>query len=265
MYNFFQKTYNNNIMENLDLKKDFEKALKENEFIVFLQPQFDSRTEKLVGAEALVRRIIGDKLLSPDSFIPLYEKAGLIERLDTYVLEEVCKLQQSWNKKGFFLRISVNESANHLSNEKHGQDLIELLNKYDVSPEFIELEVTESAVIKDIEIAKKAHKRIHELGFITAMDDFGVGYSSFNMLKNIPIDILKIDKSFLDGLLEHRRFQIILESIVDMAHKLRILTIMEGVENRQEIEYLKEIGIDIFQGYYFSKPISINEFENRYI
>ena len=97
------------------------------------------------------------------------------------------------------------------------------------------------------------------------MNDFGVGYSSFNMLKNIPIDILKIDKSFLDGLLEHRRFQIILESIVDMAHKLRILTIMEGVENRQEIEYLKEIGIDIFQGYYFSKPISINEFENRYI
>ena len=96
-------------MENLDLKKDFEKALKENEFIVFLQPQFDSRTEKLVGAEALVRRIIGDKLLSPDNFIPLYEKAGLIERLDNYVLEEVCKLQQKWNKKGFFFRISVNE------------------------------------------------------------------------------------------------------------------------------------------------------------
>ena len=180
-------------------------------------------------------------------------------------MEEVCKILQTWQQKGTFVHISVNESARHLSNEQHGQDLIELLSKYNISPKFIELEVTESAVIQNIEIAKKAHSRIYELGFITSMDDFGVGYSSFSMLKNIPIDVLKIDKSFLDGLLEHRRFQIILESIVDMAHKLRILTVMEGVELKKEVEYLKEIGIDILQGYYFSKPIPVEEFEKQYM
>lgn len=253
------------MMENLDLKKDFEKALKEHEFQVFLQPKFDSRTEKLVSAEALVRRILANKVLSPDNFIPLYEETGLIERLDFYVLEEVCKVLQKWQQKNFFLNISVNESATHLSNEQHGQDLVDLLNKYGISPKFIELEVTESAVIQNIEIAKKAHNRIHELGFITAMDDFGVGYSSFAVLKNIPIDVLKIDKSFLDGLLNNRRFQIILESIVDMAHKLRMITVMEGIELKQEVEYLREIGIDIFQGYYFSKPISVEEFERHYL
>ena len=265
MYNIFFRAHTNLMMENLDLKKDFEKALKEREFEVFLQPKFDSRSEKLVGAEALVRRVVGGKILSPDNFIPLYEKTGLIERLDFYVLEEVCKILQKWQQRGTFFHISVNESARHLSNEQHGQDLIELLDKYDISPQFIELEVTESAVIQNIEIAQKAHNRIHELGFITAMDDFGVAYSSFAMLKSIPIDVLKIDKSFLDGLLKHRRFQIILESIVDMAHKLKMLTVMEGVEVKQEVEYLREIGIDIFQGYYFSKPLSIEEFEKHYL
>ena len=265
MHNFQKIGYANLMMENFDLKKDFEKALREHEFKVFLQPKFDGQTETLVGAEALVRRIIGPKILSPDSFIPLYEKEGLITRLDLYLLEEVCKNLQKWKYNGFSIPISVNESAKHLSNEYHGQELLQLLNKYGIEPSSIELEVTESAVIENIEIAQKAHKRMHELGFITAMDDFGVGYSSFSMLKSIPIDVLKIDKSFLDGLLEHRRFQIILESIVDMAHKLRMTTVMEGVESRQELEYLKEIGIDVFQGYYFSKPIPIEEFERRYL
>ena len=257
--------HTNIMMENLDLKKDFEKALREHEFQVFLQPQFDSQTKKIVGAEALGRRMIGSKILSPDSFIPLYEKEGLITRLDLYLLEEVCKNLQKWKQNGFSIPISVNESAKHLSNEYHGQELLQLLNKYGIEPSSIELEVTESAVIENIQVAQRAHKRMHELGFITAMDDFGVGYSSFSMLKSIPIDVLKIDKSFLDGLLEHRRFQIILESIVDMAHKLRMITVMEGVESRQEVEYLKEIGIDVFQGYYFSKPIPIEEFERRYL
>ena len=253
------------MMENLDLKNDFERALKSNEFHVFLQPKFDSKTEKLVGAEALVRRIKDGKIFMPDSFIPIYEQNGLIERLDFYVLEKVCSTLQKWKESDFSITISVNESAKHLSNEHHGQDLLKLLSKYDISPNLIELEVTESAVIQNIKVAQKAHARIHELGFITSMDDFGVGYSSFSMLKNVPIDVLKIDKSFLDGLLTNRRFQIILESIVDMAHKLKMTTVMEGVETLPEVEYLKEIGIDILQGYYFSKPILIIEFERRYL
>lgn len=253
------------MMKSLDIKKDFEKAIKNNEFHVFLQPKFDSQTEKLIGAEALVRRIIGNEILFPDSFIPLYEEDGLITDLDFYVMDKVCNILHDWQQSGHFLTVSVNESARNFSNEHHGQELIQLVNQYGISPNFIELEVTESAVIENIEVAKKAHEIIQELGFTTSMDDFGVGYSSFSMLKSIPIDVLKIDKSFLSGLLEHRRFQIILESIVDMAHKLRMTTVMEGVETLSEVEYLKEIGIDILQGYYFSKPIPVEEFEKRYL
>ena len=120
-------------------------------------------------------------------------------------------------------------------------------------------------MIQDIEKARKAQERMHELGFIISMDDFGVGYSSFSMLKNIIIDVLKIDKIFLKDIFKHRRYQIILESIIDMAHKLRIITVMEGVKNKKEMEYLQEIGCDILQGYYFDKPLPISEFEKKYI
>ncbi len=253
------------MMENLDLIEDFEKALEKHEFKVFLQPKFDTKTERIVGCEALVRRIHEGKIFMPDSFIPLYEEKGLITKLDYFVFESVCQILQNWKLKNTLLPISVNESFLNLSNEYHAGELMELVKYYDISPRFIEIEVTESAVIKDIEIAKKAHSRIHELGFMTSMDDFGVAYSSFSMLKLIPIDVLKIDKSFLDDLLKHRRYQIILESIVDMAHKLRIKTVIEGVESKQEVEYLKEIGVDILQGYYFSKPLSVSEFEQIYL
>lgn len=249
----------------IELEKDFQNGIQNHEFQIYLQPKVDAVTEKLVGAEALVRRVTKNKIIFPDEFIPLYESFGLIIQLDLYVMEQVCILLQKWNKKGIYLPISVNESPKHLMNEEHGKDLLNLLNTYHILPQFIELEVTEGAVIQDIEIAKKAQTRMHELGFLTSMDDFGVGYSSFSMLRSIPIDILKVDKSFLDGLLNHRRYQIILESIIDMAHKLRIKTVIEGVETREEIEYLKEIGCDILQGYFFDKPLPINLFEDKYI
>ena len=264
MYKSSKNTHTNFMMKLVDLEKDFQEGIKNKEFQVYLQPKVDAVTEKLVGAEALIRRVKNNAVIFPDEFIPLYEKLGLIIQLDLFVMEQVCILLQKWNKKGIYLPISVNESPKHLMNEEHGKDLLNLLNTYHVSPNFIELEVTEGAVIQDIKIAKKAQKRMHNLGFLTSMDDFGVGYSSFSMLRSIPIDILKIDKSFLDGLLKHRRYQIILESIIDMAHKLRIKTVMEGVETREEVEYLKEIGCDILQGYFFDKPLSISKFEEKY-
>ena len=252
-------------MESFDIQKDLENGLKNKEFQVYLQPKFDCRTEKMVGAEALVRRVTNGILVMPDSFISFYEQAGIITYLDNFVLEEVCKLLQKWQEFGKYCYVSVNESAKHLSNKNHGIEVMKILNHYKVSPHFIELEVTESAIIHDMELAKKAEERMHELGFIISMDDFGVGYSSFSVLKNIPIDVLKIDKIFLEGLLNKRRFQIILESIIDMAHKLRMITVMEGVESKEEVEYLKEIGCDVVQGYYFDKPLPVQEFEKKYI
>lgn len=252
-------------MENFDIRKDLEDGLKNREFQVYLQPKFDCRTEKMVGAESLIRRVKDGNLIMPNAFIPLYEQADLIAYIDNFVLEEVCKLLQKWQQSGKYCYVSVNESAKHLSNKNHGMEVMKILNRYQVSPQLIELEVTESAIIQDMELAKKAEERMHELGFIISMDDFGVGYSSFSVLKNIPIDVLKIDKIFLEGLLNRRRFQIILESIIDMAHKLKMVTVMEGVETKEEVEYLKEIGCDVLQGYYFDKPLPIEDFEKKYL
>lgn len=253
------------MMKLLEIEKDFQKGLENHEFQIYLQPKVDALSQKVVGAEALIRRIVENRIIFPDEFIPLYEQTGLILKLDFYVLEQVCMLLQKWGKMGKSLPISVNESPKHLINKQHGKDLLKLLNQYQVSPSFIELEVTEGAVIQDIEVAKMAQERMHHLGFLTSMDDFGIGYSSFSMLKNIPIDILKIDKSFLEGLLFSRRYQIILESIIDMAHKLRIKTVMEGVESKEEVTYLQEIGCDMLQGYYFSKPIPASVFETTFL
>lgn len=165
-------------MMNDFIKQDFKKAIEEKEFKVYLQPKFDSQTEKLVGAEALVRRLQNNKLILPNNFIPIYEELGIITKLDLYVLETVCHSMQKWQNQGIDLSIAVNESPKHLSNELHGEELMTILNNYHISPNKIELEVTEGAVIQDIGIAQRAQSRMHQLGFITAMDDFGVGYSS---------------------------------------------------------------------------------------
>lgn len=249
-----------------NLEKDFEKALKNNEFKIFLQPKFDIKTEKIIGAEALIRRNKQGKIIMPDSFIPEYEKAGLITKLDIFVFETICKILKEWKEKGYkLLPIAINESSKDLYNKNHVNKLGQIVEKYKITPNLIELELTETAVVKDIKRAKQAEKDVHSLGFVVSMDDFGVGYSSFYMLKNINIDILKIDKSFSDEVMEDKRGRIILESIIDMSKKLEIKTVAEGIETKEQIEYLRKIGCDMVQGYYYDKPISIEEFEKKYI
>jgi len=250
----------------LDLEKDFFEALRNDEFKVFLQPKFDIKTEKVVGAEALVRREKNGKLIMPNSFILEYERMGIITQLDMFVFECVCKKLKEWSKKGYMLLpIAINESRKVLYNKNHVNELKDLVEKYKVSPNLIELELTETAVVENIESAKEAERKVHSLGFIVSMDDFGVGYSSFYMLKNINIDILKIDKSFSDEVLDDKRGRIILETIIEMAKKLQIKTVAEGIETKQQVEYLKQIGCDMVQGYYFEKPLPIQLFEAKYI
>ena len=146
-------------MENFDIRKDLEDGLKNREFQVYLQPKFDCRTEKMVGAESLIRRVKDGNLIMPNAFIPLYEQADLIAYIDNFVLEEVCKLLQKWQQSGKYCYVSVNESAKHLSNKNHGMEVMKILNRYQVSPQLIELEVTESAIIQDMELAKKAEEK----------------------------------------------------------------------------------------------------------
>ena len=255
---------------NMDYKKILEERLKNgiknNEFVIYLQPKFYTNTGKLAGAEALIRWNRDGKLVMPNIFIPLFEKYELITELDTYVLENICRLQQQWRKQEYnIVTISVNESRLHLYNENHINDLIDLVNKYNVQPNTIELEMTETTVVHNVELAKEAEKNVHKLGFIVSMDDFGTGYSSFSMLKNINIDVLKMDKSFFDDVLESRRGKIIIEAVIEMSHKLNMKVVAEGIETKEQVEYLKNVKCDMIQGYYFEKPMTIEKFEEKYM
>lgn len=245
------------------IEKRLQEGIKNNEFLIYLQPKFYAKTGKLAGAEALVRWKRNNEILMPNVFIPVFEEYKLITKLDMYVFEQACKLLKKWSKHA--VPISINESRQHLYNKNHINELKEIINKYNVSPHSIELEMTETTVVNNVELAKRAEENVHKLGFIVSMDDFGVGYSSFSMLKNINIDVLKIDKSFFDDILESNRGRIIIESIIDMCKKLNITTVAEGIETLAQVEYLKRIDCDMIQGYVFAKPMGIEEFEGKYI
>lgn len=248
------------------MEEELLKSIKNKEFIIYLQPKFDTQTEKIIGAEALIRKRQNGKLIMPDKFIPQYEETGIITKLDMYVLEEVCKLQNKWRKLCFpLIPISINESRHHLKNKNHIQELEEIIKKYDADTSLIELEMTETTVVEDIKLAKNAAQSVKNLGFIVSMDDFGTGYSSFNILKDIEIDILKIDKIFFDNLEVNKRAQIIIEAIIKMCKKLQIKTVAEGIETTGQVEFLRKVECDIIQGYYFSKPIPIEVFEDKYL
>lgn len=255
---------------NMDYRKILEerlkKGIKNNEFVIYLQPKFYTDTGKLAGAEALIRWYRDGELVMPNIFIPILEKYELVTELDTYVLENICGLQQQWKKQGYnIVPISVNESRLHLYNENHINDLLDLVNKYNVQPNTIELEMTETTVVNNVELAKEAERNVHKLGFIVSMDDFGTGYSSFSMLKNINIDVLKMDKSFFDDVLESRRGKIIIEAVIEMSHKLNIKVVAEGIETKEQMDYLKKINCDMIQGYYFERPLEVEKFENKYM
>lgn len=185
--------------------------------------------------------------------------------MDNYVLEKVCQLQKKWKSQGYTeLPIAVNESRKHLYDPYHFLFLKELLEKYQIPARLIELEMTENTVVHNIEVAKQAERNVHALGFIVSMDDFGTGYSSFSMLKDIQIDILKIDKSFFEEITNNKKGRDIIESIISMTKKLQIKTVAEGIENQEQVDYLKQIGCDYIQGYYFSPPVPIEVFEQKY-
>lgn len=245
------------------VEKRLQEGIKNKEFLVYLQPKFYAKTGKLAGAEALVRWKRNNEILMPNVFIPVFEEYKLITKLDMYVFEQACKLLKKWNKH--IVPISINESRQHLYDQNHINKLKEIINKYNVSPHNIELEMTETTVVDNVKLAKRAEESVHKLGFIVSMDDFGVGYSSFSMLKNINIDVLKIDKSFFDDILESKRGRIIIESIIEMCKKLNITTVAEGIETLEQVEYLKKIECDMIQGYVFAKPMSVEEFEDKYI
>lgn len=254
------------IIFKMEISALFPKAIETQEIKVFFQPKVDSSTRKIIGAEALVRWIKPDgTFVYPDQFIPLFESNGMVVDLDYFVYNEVFKYIRTRLDLGLkVVPISMNISRVHFKDDELMAFIENLLREYKIPTKYIEFELTESIYINSIESVLPFVNKMRSLGIKISMDDFGSGYSSLNLLNNLPIDVLKLDKAFLsnDDLSKNQR--IIISCVISMAKQLDIKVLCEGVENKLQSDFLSNAGCDMFQGYYFSKPICENDF-NQYI
>ena len=240
-----------------------ETALSEKQFIVYLQPKYSLDDNCMAGAEARVRWIHPEwGFMSPGEFIPLFEKNGFIPRLDQYVWEEVCAKMKEWKEKGYpLIPVSVNVSRADVYKADLVEKLVGLVEKYGIEPAYLHLEITESAYAENPNQIISTVERLKSLGFIIEMDDFGSGYSSLNMLNQMKLDILKLDMKFIQNEMEKSEKQSILRFVVRLAHWMNLRVVAEGVETKEQVERLREMGCDYVQGYYFAKPMPTVEFE----
>lgn len=262
---WFDEDAQNEAMREERYNAELTGAIANGDITIYLQPQMDSEG-KIIGAEALARWIHKeDGVIPPAKFIPLFEKNGRITDLDMHIWRLACRKLREWKDKGRTdLYISVNISAKDLYELDIYDVYMNLINEYGIDPGNLKLEITESAIINDLRQHISLITRLQKAGFEVEMDDFGSAYSSFNMLKDLCVDVLKIDMKFLGETENVERSRDILCSIVDLSKKLEMKTVAEGVETEGQYDFLRETGCDIYQGYYFSKPISTEEFEKKY-
>ncbi len=255
---YFKDEYFEDMAKQKEIITGFQRGLEQQEFVVYYQPKVMTAGKTIYGGEALVRWNRQGKLIYPMDFIPILERDGSICKLDFYVLDKACGLLEECMKCGVDLpRISVNFSRKHIGNVSLVQEIVEIIDRHKVPHEYVEIELTESEDFKDYIVMAKLIDALKAEGISTSIDDFGTGYSSLNMLKMTSIDILKIDKSFipLEECKDKKKDCIMFESIAHMAKELGVMVVAEGVETEQQYEYLKQMGCDIIQGYYFDKPI----------
>lgn len=259
----FNDSMKQDMQEQRALERDMFQALSQNCFQVYYQPIYDLETREVVSAEALVRWKHSKKgMISPGAFIPLFEKNGFITELDQYIVTKVCSDMNEWKHKGkHLIPVSVNMSRQDLNGDKFCAHLSEELRHFGLEEENIKLELTESSFSENLQQLTRVLQGLRELGHSVLMDDFGSGYSSFYMFQNLPVDILKIDMNFLDNLESSKRGRIIVESIVSMTKRLDIPVIVEGVETKEQVEFLRTLHCEQVQGFYFSKPLEKRDFE----
>lgn len=240
-----------------------EMAIQNKEFTLYLQPKYNIEKGTIIGAEALVRWIsLENGFISPGDFIPVFENNGFVYEVDKFIWEESCRYLRKWLDEGREVHpISVNVSRIDLYDPKLVQHLVDLREKYQLPSQYLELEITESAYTEDPEQIITITRQLREAGFVILMDDFGTGYSSLNMLKDIQIDVLKLDMGFLKSSDYSAKGGNILTAILKMAESLKMQTIAEGVETKEQVEFLKSIGCKYVQGFYYSKPLPVGEFE----
>lgn len=258
---YFEAPIYKDFLDNVNLENRLKEAISMNRFVLYYQPQYDSKSGVLRGVEALIRwKDENGKIISPGSFIPLAEKSGLILPIGKWVLEEGIKKYAEWRKKfNCNMVLALNISALQYKSPNFVNDLFDLLEKYQVNPKDIELEITESVLIDDFaQVVEKLHV-IKDYGIKISLDDFGTGFSSLSYLKGLPIDTLKIDKSFIDTVIDDESTRVITETIVSMVKKLGYETVAEGVETKEQYEYLKKIECDNIQGFLLGRPMPEEE------
>ena len=244
---------------------EFEKALANEDIHVYFQPKVSLKDYDLIGAEALSRWIVDGKIVPPDSFIPILEETTRICELDFYVLEHVCKSIRSWIAHGVQpVKVSVNFSRRHLSNENLVRDIVQMLDKYEVPHQYIEVELTETTIDADFAALKQIVYGLRGYGIESSVDDFGMGYSSLSLIRDVPFKVLKIDKSFLgDKNMEtDERQRSMMKHVISMANDLGMECIAEGVESMEHVQLLKESKCYMAQGFLFNRPIPQEQFED---
>ncbi|RCL20491.1 diguanylate phosphodiesterase [Pseudomonas sp. AFG_SD02_1510_Pfu_092] len=265
-FQFYQAEMNASALERLELESDLRHALEQNEFILYYQPQFSGDGKRLTGAEALLRwRHPTRGLVPPGDFIPVIEELGLVVDVGDWVLREACRQLKAWHKARVRVpKVSVNISARQFSDGQLGTRIASTLEATGLPPACLELELTESILMREVDEALQILMSLKNLGLSIAVDDFGTGYSSLNYLKQFPIDVLKIDRTFVDGLPEGEQDAQIARAIIAMAHSLNLAVIAEGVETHEQLEFLREHGCDEVQGYLFGRPMPAHQFEAQF-
>lgn len=260
----FEDSMKTEINKSIEILTEAHRAIENHEFVVYFQPKIALKSNAIVGAEALVRWKKPDgRIIPPCEFIPYLEKNGFICNVDFYVYEEVCRYIRRKLDAGMdCVPISVNVSRVHLKNDDFIRHVSELVERYHIPHKLLEFELTESVFLENQNAAVKTMTEMKNMGFYVSIDDFGSGFSSLNMLKNLPVDILKIDKEFFGNYSFKTNDEIVISSIIGMANKMSISVICEGVETEEQVNFLRDTECDMVQGYYFGKPIPCEDFDS---
>ncbi|MCI8507107.1 MAG: EAL domain-containing protein [Lachnospiraceae bacterium] len=262
---FYDEQYRAEIIKTTEIEQDMNLAISDKQFLMYLQPKYDLITGQICGAEVLSRWKHPVKgLIQPNDFIPLFERNGFILRLDEYMWEEACKTLANWQSEGKVpVPLSVNISRYHIKNNNLVKVWKHLIQKYSIPTSYLTLEITET-FFYDSEDLYEVLTELQAMGFRLEVDDFGAGYSSLNMIRHIPVDTIKIDKDFLDKKLATDKGKIVISHTIAMAKDLKLSVVAEGVETKEHVEFLKSSSCDVAQGFFFAKPMPLEEFNQLY-
>ncbi|MCL1066611.1 EAL domain-containing protein [Shewanella olleyana] len=260
---FFKQQMTENAAVRLKTEASLHNALKNNEFLLYFQPKLDLRTNQVIGCEALIRWQKNGELISPLSFIPIAEETGIIIPIGRWVIEQSCKVIREWEKKyNYAIPIAVNVASQQFADASLVSDIKQLALRYQIRPELLEIEITETSLMNDVDQAIAKLEQLKSAGFGIAVDDFGTGYSSLSYLRHLPITTMKIDRGFVSDLPHDAA---IASTILMLGQQLNLDIVAEGIENEEQLEWLQHHNCQIGQGFFFSKPLPLEEFEAKYL